>query len=303
MEYIYSSTGILSTETIYGDPFLGMDGLIVLFFALAALSVGSFLNVLIYRLPLILQSKWKNEANLILGFKPTPQKKEINLFLPPSHCPTCQQHLRYRDNIPIISWVALSGKCKGCGSPIPLRYPAVELLSLLSFFVAIVVWGYTYTTILYLIFLWSLIALAFIDYETGLLPDEITQPILWIGLIAPQLYDTEPNFPSLYDALAGALIGYISMWSIYWVFKIITTKEGMGHGDFKLFAVIGAWLGWRALPEVGLIAASLGLLFVFSFQLLARFKLTTIQINPAIPFGPFLSAAGCVTLLLQANTG
>lgn len=274
----------------------------MLFFALGALAVGSFLNVLIYRLPQILQSKWKNEANLILGFKPMPQM-EINLFLPPSHCPACKQHLRYRDNIPIISWVVLRGKCKSCSTPIPLRYPAVELLSLLSFFIAIAVWGYTYTTVLYLIFLWSLVALAFIDYETGLLPDEITQPVLWIGLVAPQIFNTERYFPSLYDALAGALIGYLSMWSIYWVFKIITSKEGMGYGDFKLFAVIGAWLGWRALPEVALIAACLGLTFVFSVRLLAKFELTTVQINSAIPFGPFLSIAGCVTLLLQANTG
>ena len=173
----------------------------------------------------------------------------------------------------------------------------MELLSITAFFIAVGIWGYSYSALLHLVFLWALIALAFIDYETQLLPDEITQPILWIGLVAACVFNTQPYFPSLNDALAGAVLGYLSMWMIYWVFKLITGKDGMGYGDFKLFAVLGAWLGWRVLPEVALIAACLGLVFVIFLRLLALAKISVVQIGPAIPFGPFLSAAGCVTLL------
>ncbi|MCZ6887853.1 MAG: A24 family peptidase [Gammaproteobacteria bacterium] len=263
-------------------------------FILAAwgfLSVGSFLNVVIFRFPVMLERGWRDEARAILQISdPVDDAEPFNLLVPRSHCPRCQQLISAWQNIPILSWLILRGKCHHCGEPISLRYPAIELLTLIMSALVLATWGYQWLTLALLLFTWVLIALTFIDFDTQLLPDQITLPLVWGGVLVALVFD----HVAISDSVIGAVVGYTSLWSLYWIHKLITGKEGMGYGDFKLLAALGAWLGWQALPGVILLASVAGLLYA-----LLCVALRGMRREDPIPFGPFLATAGWVTLLFR----
>ena len=259
---------------------------------LVGLCVGSFLNVVIHRLPIMLTRRWRREAAAELGVADAGDdaaEARFNLAVPRSCCPACGQPVKAFDNIPIISWMRLRGRCAGCAAPIGLRYPVVEALGGLAAIAALWWFGLGWQAAAAAVYLWALIALAFIDWETGLLPDQVTLPLLWCGLLVAWVDGT-----MLGSAVIGAAAGYLSLWVIYWAFKLVTGKEGMGYGDFKLYAAIGAWLGWQALPAVALLAAVAGILFALPPILLGRRDR-----NTPIRFGPFLAVAGVLALFFQ----
>jgi leader peptidase (prepilin peptidase)/N-methyltransferase len=209
------------------------------------LMIGSFLNVVIYRLPRMMEREWQFQCAELRGEK-IAETPKFNIIVPRSCCPACGRAIKPLQNIPLVSWLVLRGKCAACKAPIPFRYPLVEVLSgALSGFIA---WhfGFGVTAIGALIFLWALVALTFIDLDTQLLPDSITLPLLWVGL----LFNLFGAITDLQSAVIGAIAGYLILWTVYWLFKLVTGKEGMGFGDFKLLAAIGAWLGWKLLPAV-----------------------------------------------------
>ncbi|MBV1931617.1 MAG: prepilin peptidase [Porticoccaceae bacterium] len=259
------------------------------------LLIGSFLNVVIYRLPLQLQLAWRSEALDFLGQKPEldhdPTKQPSNKFSlvhPPSRCPHCETLIKPWQNIPVISYLILRGKCKACSAAISIRYPAVELVcGLMSAFV-IFHFGFTGQGLFALLFTWMLIALTGIDLNHQLLPDNLTLPLLWLGL----LINTGGVYTDLSSAVIGAAAGYLSLWSVYWAFKLITGKEGMGHGDFKLLAALGAWLGWQQLPLIVLLSSVVGVV-IGTLILLLQKK----DRQNAIAFGPYLAIAGWIALL------
>jgi len=257
---------------------------------LFGLALGSFLNVVIYRLPIMLNRLWRRQCAELDGAPPAAASGEesLNLVSPRSRCPHCGHRITALENIPVLSFLWLRGKCSACDRPISWRYPAVELLTaLLSFTVA---WrfGAGFAALAALTLTWALIALTFIDYDHQILPDDITLPLLWAGL----LVNLGGTFASLPSAVLGAAIGYGSLWLVYHAFRLVTGKEGMGFGDFKLYAALGAWLGWQQLPLIILFAsffgALIGVAFIVFFGRDRRLP---------IPFGPFLCAAGWVALL------
>jgi len=271
------------------------------------LLVGSFLNVLILRLPVMMQRAWVQE---IEAFTNQPAMTELihsepilvrpdqppvfNLFVPRSHCPQCKTKLSGLHLVPVISWICLRGRCAHCQTVISARYPMIELLTgFLSVAVAMK-WGLSETSLAALFFIWTLIALAFIDIDTLLLPDSLTQPLLWLGLIL----NSYGIFSSFEAAFWGAVIGYLSLWVLYWGFRIATGKEGIGQGDFKLLAALGAWLGWQALPGILLFASVTGA----GYGLLAMWILRHSRQTP-IPFGPFLALGGGVLLFYPLFLG
>lgn len=258
-----------------------------------ALSVGSFLNVVIYRLPVMLEREWRAQAREILGSADEPADEQFNLMVPRSRCPNCEQQIKAWQNIPVLSWLILRGKCASCTTPISFRYPGIEILTMLASIAIIATFGFTWFGLAASLCTWMLIALTFIDFDTKLLPDQITYPILWLGLIANGFLQ---GLVPLHDAIVGAMAGYLFLWSVYWAFKLLTGKEGMGYGDFKLFAALGAWLGWQALPSIILIAAATGLIYALS-----RIFTAQQESSEPIPFGPFLAVAGWVTLLFRDN--
>ena len=258
-----------------------------------ALSVGSFLNVVIYRLPVMLEREWRAQAREILGSADEPADEPFNLMVPRSRCPNCEQQIKAWQNIPVLSWLILRGKCASCTTPISFRYPGIEILTMLASIAIIATFGFTWFGLAASLCTWMLIALTFIDFDTKLLPDQITYPILWLGLIANGFLQ---GLVPLHDAIVGAMAGYLFLWSVYWAFKLLTGKEGMGYGDFKLFAALGAWLGWQALPSIILIAAATGLIYALS-----RIFTAQQESSEPIPFGPFLAVAGWVTLLFRDN--
>ena len=250
------------------------------------LLVGSFLNVVIYRLPKIMEREWQAFCAELAAQTP-PSVAAFSLVKPRSRCPACATPVHALDNIPVLSYALLRGKCRHCAAPISIRYPIVEALTgLLSAYVA---WrfGVSAMTCAALLFCWSLIALTFIDADTQLLPDQITQPLIWLGL----LVNLGGLFTDLPSALIGAAAGYLSLWSIYWLFKLITGKEGMGYGDFKLLAAIGAWLGWSMLPVVILLSSLVGAVVGISLIAFARHGR-----SQPIPFGPYLAGGGLIAL-------
>ncbi|GAB6049373.1 A24 family peptidase [Hydrogenophilus islandicus] len=270
--------------------------------ALLGAIIGSFLNVVIVRLPKMLERRWRIEATEYLRetagmAKETAQidtstdsaqaENRFNLAFPASHCPHCGAKLAWWENIPIVSWLMLRGRCHHCHASISPRYLIVELLTAMVTAAAVARWGVTVTALLAAAYLWVLIALAFIDWETQLLPDDLTLPLLWLGLLA----NLDGRFAPLPHAVVGALCGYLLLWSLYWLFKIVTGKEGMGYGDFKLLAALGAWLGVAMLPQVLLVSASLGAVIGITARATGRLA----QGQP-IPFGPFLAFAGVISL-------
>ncbi|WP_440874502.1 prepilin peptidase [Thalassotalea sp. PLHSN55] len=261
--------------------------------ALFSLMIGSFLNVVIYRLPKILQRGWYYECREFLAdeVKDIPAKEiaEISLSVPASTCPKCGHKIRFYENIPVISWLALRGKCSQCKAKISARYPSIELATALLSTLVAVHFGVTFTTLLVLILTWGLISLTMIDFDHMLLPDQITLPLLWLGL----LFNLSGNgLVPLEQAVIGAAAGYLSLFSIFWLFKLVTGKEGMGYGDFKLVAVFGAWFGWQLLPLLILMASLVGAIIGISLMVFKNH-----QREQAIPFGPYLAIAGWICLL------
>ncbi|MBB3119280.1 prepilin peptidase [Pseudoduganella violacea] len=254
------------------------------------LMIGSFLNVVIYRLPKMMQRESDNYVAAESGKQP-PHADRFNLMVPRSACPHCGHQVTALENVPVFSWLALRGKCSSCKNPISARYPLIEALTgLLS---AGLVWqfGSGYMGLATLVFAWMLIAMTFIDADTQLLPDDLTYPLLWAGL----LVNLNGTFVPLRDAVIGAAAGYLALWSIFWLFKLATGKEGMGYGDFKLLAALGAWLGWAMLPSIILLSSVVGAVVGICLILFARHG----RNNP-IPFGPYLAAAGMIALIFGA---
>ncbi len=261
---------------------------------LFGLLVGSFLNVVIHRLPIMMQRGWQAECAELNG-KPPPELPKYTLVVPRSACPKCEHQITALENIPVLSYLALRGKCSGCKAPISARYPFVELLTGVA--TAVVAWrfGAGLEALAAIALTWALIALSGIDFDTQLLPDSITQPLLWLGLLLSlnhQSIPAEMLFVSPSNAIIGAVAGYLSLWSVYWLFKLATGKEGMGYGDFKLLAVLGAWLGWVYLPMVILLSAVVGATIGISLIVFTKHGREI-----PIPFGPYLAAAGWVALL------
>jgi leader peptidase (prepilin peptidase)/N-methyltransferase len=251
------------------------------------LLIGSFLNVVIHRLPIMMQQESDNYVAQESG-KPLPHLDRYNLTVPRSACPHCGHRITALENIPVLSYLVLRGRCAGCKAHISLRYPAIELFTgILS---GILIWhfGSGLAGLATLLFAYLLIAMTFVDADTQLLPDDLTLPLLWCGL----LVNLNGTFVPLKDAVIGAVVGYLSLWSIYWLFKLTTGKEGMGYGDFKLLAALGAWLGWIMLPIIILLSSLVGAVVGIALIVFAKHG----RNNP-IPFGPYLAAAGMITLL------
>jgi leader peptidase (prepilin peptidase)/N-methyltransferase len=265
-------------------PLFG-SGAVIALSGLLGLIVGSFLNVVILRLPARLLHSWKEQSRELLEIGPASDIAPPGLVREPSHCPHCKHRLSVFENIPLISWIALRGRCRHCGIAISIQYPLVELLTAVC--TAIVVWkfGVGWETAAGLALTWTLIALAGIDLRTQLLPDQLTLPLLWLGLLLALV----PVFVDSRASIAGAAIGYLSLWSVYWLFKLATGKEGMGYGDFKLLAALGAWMGTASLIPIVLMSSLIGAL-IGSIYLLAKGK----DRSAPIPFGPFLATAGWV---------
>ena len=267
---------------------------------LVSLCVGSFLNVVIYRLPLMIQREWQGECRLLLESELKSNKADtnepFNLVKPNSTCPKCKTAIKAWQNIPVVSWLFLKGKCASCSNPISARYPIVEAITALLSLVVAYSLGATEQALLYIAITWALVALTFIDIDHMLLPDQITLPLVWLALIAAVLgYTVTPT-----DAIIGAACGYLSLWSVFWLFKLLTGKEGMGYGDFKLLAVFGALLGWQSLLTIILLSSVVGAIIgIALLTIQGKDKATP------IPFGPYLAIAGWITMLwgeqLQAS--
>ena len=263
--------------------------LILLFtVAIVGLCIGSFLNVVIHRVPKMLERGWQAQCAELSGM-PLPEQPAYNLFVPRSRCPACGHPIGALQNVPVLSYLALRGRCAACNAPISARYPVVELLTATLTVGAVLRFGATPVALGACIFLWLLLALTFIDIDTQLLPDNLTLPLLWAGLLA-NILGAVPDV-SLRDAVIGAIAGYLVLWVVYWLFKLIRGKEGMGYGDFKLLAALGAWLGWKSLPLIVLIASAVGAIVGIG---LVVFKGRDHQIPLA--FGPYLAVAGAIAL-------
>ena len=254
---------------------------------LLGLMVGSFLNVVIHRLPIMMERDWAAQCAEFKG-EAVPVLEPLSLARPRSRCPHCGHPITALENIPVISWLVLRGRCKGCAAPISLRYPLIEALTGLLFGLAAWHFGFTAAGLGALVLIAALFALTVIDFDTQLLPDDITLPLLWIGL-ALNAFNV---YTDLKSAVIGAMAGYLSLWSVYWLFKLFTGKEGMGYGDFKLLAALGAWLGWQMLPLTILLSSLVGALVGISMMVIARHGR-----NVPIPFGPYLAAAGLIALV------
>lgn len=271
---------------MFPASFYAYPAFLVIVAVVAGLIVGSFLNVVIHRLPKMLERQWRAEC-AELGGTPSPPAERYDLVTPRSACPKCGHRISAIENIPLASYIALGGKCSQCKAPISPRYPAVEVLS--GALAGYIAWRYglSAATLGALLFAWALIALTFIDLDTFYLPDSITLPLIWAGL----LFNVGGTFTDLRSAVIGAAAGYIALWVVFWAFKFATGKEGMGYGDFKLLAAIGAWLGWKMLPLTilasSLVGAVVGIVLI-AFAKHARER--------PIPFGPYLAVAGLIAM-------
>jgi leader peptidase (prepilin peptidase)/N-methyltransferase len=260
--------------------------------AILGLMVGSFLNVVIHRLPKMMELGWQRQCAELQGEVPHPDgdaapHPAFNLVVPRSACPHCNHAISAWENIPIVSYLVLRGKCRNCGAGISFRYPVIEAIS--GILCAYAAWhfGFGWAAGGALLFVWALLSLTAIDFDTQLLPDDITLPLLWTGL----LFNLFGVFTELPSAVLGAVIGYLALWSVYWLFKLTTGKEGMGYGDFKLLAALGAWLGWQMLPLIILLSSLVGA--VIGITLIVALKHGR---NIPIPFGPYLAGGGLIAL-------
>jgi leader peptidase (prepilin peptidase) / N-methyltransferase len=270
-------------------PAAGATALALLF----GLLIGSFLNVVIYRLPKMMEADWHQQAAELRGEAPAAPEP-FNLVRPRSRCPKCGHSIGSLQNIPVLSWLLLRGRCAHCGTPIPIRYPMVELLTGLLAAAAIWRFGPTAAGVGALLLTFFLITLTFIDLDTQLLPDDLTLPLLWVGLLF-NLYGT---FVPIADAVVGAMLGYVILWSVFWLFKLATGKEGMGYGDFKLLAALGAWFGWQAIPSIILLAALVGATVGIAMIVFRKHGR-----DVPIPFGPYLAGAGMLALYFAQPLG
>ncbi len=258
------------------------------------LCIGSFLNVIIYRVPKQLRAGWEKDSRDFLGLNDlslsveSTEEKPVSIVFPPSHCPKCGASIKPWQNIPVISYLFLRGKCASCAAPISIQYPLIEILSAITFVVGYLHFGLTVNTLFFMFFSLVLLTLTGIDFQTQLLPDNLTYPLLWVGLVA----NSQDLFTSLPSAVYGALLGYLCLWTVYWAFKLLTGKEGMGYGDFKLLAALGAWTGWEQLPLIILLSSLVGAVVGFSLVLaMGRDR------KIPIAFGPYLAIAGWISLL------
>ncbi|OSP51837.1 prepilin peptidase [Aeromonas hydrophila] len=275
---------LLITDVFHSLPWLYFS-LVFLF----SLMIGSFLNVVIHRLPIMLEREWQAEYLGYFNPETQPQQEErYNLMVPRSACPHCGHAITAMENIPLLSWLWLKGRCRECQAPISARYPLVELLTALLSLVVAATFPPGWGLLAALLLTWVLVALTFIDLDKMLLPDQLTLPLLWGGL----LFNLAGGFVPLADAVIGAMAGYLVLWSLYWAFKLLTGKEGMGYGDFKLLAALGAWLGWQALPIMLLLSSLVGAFIGIGLILLRNHHQ-----NKPIPFGPYLAIAGWIALL------
>ncbi|WP_395344724.1 prepilin peptidase [Ningiella sp. W23] len=259
-----------------------------------SLMIGSFLNVVIYRLPIMMKRSWEAEIEAYQHPEEAQshgaggESDTFNLVKPDSTCPKCGHKIRAWENIPVISWLALRAKCSSCKTPISARYPAIELLT--AVLSALAAWqlGFSPITLAFILGTWMLVAMTFIDIDEMLLPDSLTLSLLWLGLLVTAIYNTA----GLQDAVFGAIAGYMSLFTVYWAFKLLTGKEGMGFGDFKLLAAIGVWVGWQHLPIVILLSSVVGAIVGITLMFIQKK-----DAQLAIPFGPYLAAAGYLTVL------
>jgi leader peptidase (prepilin peptidase)/N-methyltransferase len=268
----------------------GTPWLLVLVVLLLGLMVGSFLNVVIYRLPLMMERDWKQQCHELLNddCSQETEQEPFNLAVPRSRCPNCGHLISAWENIPLLSYLALRGRCSDCQHPIPSRYPLVELTTgLLSALIAYQ-FGFSGMMLAILLLTWVLIALTMIDFDHQLRPDSLTLPLLWLGLIL----NAFGLITDLHSALWGAVAGYLVLWSVYWLFKLATGKEGMGYGDFKLLAALGAWMGWQLLPLIIILSSLVGALLGIGLTLVKGR-----DHQQPMPFGPFLAIAGWIALL------
>ena len=262
-------------------PFPWLDAALAGIFGLL---VGSFLNVVIYRLPKMMERQWAAECAELSGQPAAAAPDQFNLVVPRSRCQQCGHQIRWYENIPVLSYLLLRGRCSACAAPISPRYPLVELVTGLLFAWCVWRWGWGWSAAAWCVFSAVLVALTLIDWDTTLLPDDLTLPLLWLGLIAAALGLT--GVP-LADAVWGAVAGYLSLWLVYWGFKLLTGKEGMGFGDFKLFAALGAWFGWQALVPLILMASVIGAVVGIALKFASG-----LREGGYVPFGPFLALAG-----------
>lgn len=270
--------------------FLHYPWLFPLLATIFGLIVGSFLNVVIHRMPIMMEREWRKECQESFPeCKLEIDNSTYNLSVPRSTCPRCDTQIRAIDNIPVLSWLMLKGKCRQCHASIGARYPLIETLTAVLCLVMALQFGFSYFSIALLFFTFVLIVATFIDLDTMLLPDQLTLPLMWAG-ISLSLFGISPV--SLQDSVIGAIAGYLCLWSVYWGFKLLTGKEGMGYGDFKLLAALGAWLGWQYLPIIILLSSLVGLVFG-----IIQLRMQQKGIDKAFPFGPYLAIAGWVTLL------
>ena len=256
-------------------PFLG---------GLLGLLVGSFLNVVIHRLPRMMERDWQCQCADLRG-EAAPQGEDLSLVKPRSRCPACGHSISALENIPVLSWLVLRGKCSACQAPISARYPLIEILTGLLTAGAATYFGFGWSALGAFLLIWALVSLTFIDFDTTYLPDAITLPLLWCGL----LFNVGNTYTDLASAVIGAVAGYLALWSVYWGFKLLTGKEGMGYGDFKLLAALGAWMGWQMLPVIVLLSSVVGAIVGLSLIVLAKRGREI-----PIPFGPYLAAAGLI---------
>tara|TARA_R110002049_G_scaffold110858_22_gene260049 strand:+ start:12059 stop:12928 length:870 start_codon:yes stop_codon:yes gene_type:complete len=253
------------------------------------LLVGSFLNVVIYRLPVMMETRWRRDCCELLEQEQEKQDAPLNLATPNSHCPHCKSAIKPWQNIPVISYLLLRGKCANCAAPISVRYPIIELVTGLMTMVLAVFFEFSPALLGAVLLTWALISLTMIDVDHQLLPDDITLPLIWLGL----LFNLQGTYVSLSDAVIGAMAGYLILWTIYQVFKLLTGKEGMGYGDFKLLAALGAWVGWQMLPEIILLSSLVGAVCGIALMFVKKRGKEI-----PIPFGPYLAVAGWLALLL-----
>jgi len=262
---------------------------------LLGLLVGSFLNVVIYRLPVMMQHEWESQCAELANQEQT-ERALFNLSTPRSRCPQCGHAISALENIPVLSYIALKGQCRSCKTSIPFRYPFIEIVTGITSGLAAWYFGFSWACMGALLLTWSLIALTFIDLDHQLLPDKITLPFVWLGIF----FNLFGIYTDLVSSVIGAIAGYLSLWSIYHLFRLVTGKEGMGYGDFKLLAVLGAWMGWQYLPVIVLLSSLVGAVVGISLILLRQH-----QRDIPIPFGPYLAAAGWIALIWgeQLNQG
>ncbi|WP_407644844.1 prepilin peptidase [Flocculibacter collagenilyticus] len=261
-----------------------------------SLIIGSFLNVVVHRLPIMMEREWRCDCREFLADELTNEAKQkakaesatYNLSVPRSACPKCNHQIKWYENIPVLSWLMLKGKCSQCNNPISFRYPFVELLTAVSSLAIALHFGVTELALIYILLTWCLISLIFIDIDKMLLPDQITIPLVWLGLITSLLGITIA--PS--EAIIGAAVGYLSLWSVFWLFKLATGKEGMGYGDFKLMAVFGAFLGWQMVPLIVLLSSFVGAIVGITILTIQKKGAST-----PIPFGPYIAIAGWLAIL------